>query len=82
MKFFKKLFKKKPKEEIVEEPVGFEDDGHVKCGTCKKSVFPNTPRKVFPRSGVNRQVYHIKCWRRLRKAGNQYQKTGKAVDFE
>ena len=82
-KLFNKLFNRK--EKVIpsdnEELVGHQDDGHVKCGTCKKSVFPNTPRKVFPRSGKDRKVYHIKCWRKLRKVGIQYQKTGKVIDF-
>ncbi len=79
MSFLKNLFKKKVVP-VIEDPVGFEDDSHEKCGLCKFSVFPNTPAKTFPKSGVDRKRYHIKCWRRLRKLGDAYQKTGKVVE--
>lgn len=76
MKFLKNLFKKK-QNILPREVITFQDDGLEKCGLCKKSIFPNTPSKTFPKSGMERKIYHMKCYRRLRKMGRTYQKQGR-----
>jgi len=82
MNFLSKLFGKKEKKSIeIKEQIGYEDDGFDKCGLCKTSIFPNTPRKTFPKSGLERKIYHIKCWRKLRKMGSTYQSTGKVMEI-
>lgn len=74
MSFLKKIFSKKEEVKIEEH------SGYEKCGLCNLPIFPNTPAKTFPKSGVYKKRYHIKCWRKLRKMGDSYQKTGKVVE--
>ena len=78
MKFFKKLFSKK-KEDVpeVEKDIGDLDDGFPKCEDCFKTLYPDSPRKTFPKSGKNKKTYCRKCWKSLKKQATQYQSTGK-----
>ena len=75
MKFLKKIFTKKEKPE-VEEVV---EEKHEKmytsdlplCGfeECGEPILPNAPRKKF-----HKKVYHMRCWRKLRKNAIKFQK--------
>jgi len=85
MGFFKKLFKKKEKEEVKEVlPVEeVEELGNfVRCNDCNVKLYPDNPRKVFPKSGKNKRTYCRKCWKKMKKLASGFQATGKIAGLD
>lgn len=73
MRFLKKLFSKKEKDQI--EVV--DEYAHLpKCAYCEEPIFPGDQRKTFPK-GKDAKKYHAKpCFRRVMKGAKKMAQEG------